>query len=71
MKTVLLAIHLVVAIVLISCILLQTSKGGLGSAFGGTGMYHTKRGAERLIFITTVVSALLFLSTSIINFLIR
>jgi len=67
MKMVLLGIHLLISISLITLILLQTSKGSLGSAFGGGSMYRTKRGAERVVFIATFVFAFLFLVTSVIN----
>lgn len=65
MKTVFLVFHLVVAISLSGLILLQTSKGGLGSTFGGGESYHSKRGAERAVFTATIVAACLFLLTSV------
>lgn len=71
MKTIILFIHIVIALILTSLILLQTSKGGLGSAFGEIGFYRTKRGAEKLIFWVTIIFACLFLITSVINLLIR
>lgn len=67
MKMALLGLHLLVSMTLITLILLQTSKGGLGSAFGGGAMYRTKRGAERVVFIATFVFSFLFLITSVIN----
>lgn len=71
MKTLILIIHLALSITLVSLILLQTSKGGLGSAFGGGEFYRTKRGAERVVFTATIVTAVLFLLTSVINILVR
>ncbi|MBI3342809.1 preprotein translocase subunit SecG [Candidatus Gottesmanbacteria bacterium] len=71
MKTIILLIHLVVAVGLISLILLQSSQGGLGSAFGGGEAYRTKRGAERVVFIGTIILAVLFLITSVTTFLLR
>ncbi|MBI3559568.1 preprotein translocase subunit SecG, partial [Candidatus Gottesmanbacteria bacterium] len=70
MKTIILLIHLVVAVGLISLILLQSSQGGLGSAFGGGEAYRTKRGAERVVFIGTIILAVLFLITSVTTFLL-
>ncbi len=64
-------LHVLVAVTLVGLILLQTSKGGLGSAFGGGEVYRTRRGAEKVVFRATVVFALLFLLTSITNLLIR
>ncbi len=65
MKTVFLVFHLVVALCLSGLILLQSSKGGLGSAFGSGESYHSKRGAERVVFMSTIVVACLFLLTSV------
>ena len=61
-------IQIVLAVLLIGGILLQRSEAALGSAFGGgdafsTG-YHTKRGAEKTLFVATIVVAVLFVSTS-------
>lgn len=71
MKSVVLFIHIAVSIGLIALILLQSSQGGLGSAFGGGDTYRTKRGAERMVLIATVVFAALFLITSVTTFLIK
>lgn len=71
MKTPIMILHIVLAIGLIGLILLQNSKGGLGSAFGGGEFYRTKRGAEKIVFIGTIIFAILFLITSIINLAIQ
>ncbi len=71
MKPVLLILQVVVSISLIGLILLQNSKGGLGSAFGGAEGFRTRRGAEKIVFTTTIVVAVLFLATSIANLLLR
>lgn len=71
MKLALLIVHLVLAVSLAGLILLQNSKGGLASGFGGGEFYRSKRGAERIIFTATFVLAALFLITSIANILIR
>ena len=52
---------LVVSILLIVSILLQNRGAGLGGIFGGEGnIYRTKRGAEKVIFIATIVLAIIF-----------
>jgi len=52
---------LVVSILLIVSILLQNRGAGLGGIFGGEGnIYRTKRGAEKVIFIATIVLAVTF-----------
>lgn len=71
MKLVILLTHIAVSIGLIALILLQSSQGGLGSAFGGGDTYRTKRGAERMVFIATIVFAALFLITSVTTFLVK
>jgi protein translocase SecG subunit len=69
MRTTLLIIQLLISIVLIGLILLQNSKGGLTSGIGGEA-YRTKRGAEKVIFTATIVTAVIFLVISIVNLLV-
>ncbi|OGG11985.1 preprotein translocase subunit SecG [Candidatus Gottesmanbacteria bacterium RBG_13_45_10] len=72
MKIALLAIHVIVAVSLISLILLQNSKGGLSAGLGGGGeFYRSKRGAERVVFTATIIVSVLFLITSILNLFVR
>jgi preprotein translocase subunit SecG len=71
MMTFFLILQIILSVALVTLILLQSSKGGLGSAFGGGEFYRTKRGAERVVFIATVVTAVLFLASSIANILVR
>lgn len=64
-------IQLLIAIFLMGSILLQQKGVGLGSAWGGQGsFYHTRRGVEKLLFVTTVVLAALFFVVSIVNFIV-
>lgn len=65
MKSLLLIVQLIVAIALTTLILLQTSKGGLQTQMGGA--YRTKRGAEKIVFTLTIVSAVLFFLVTVIN----
>lgn len=71
MNTIILVIHLIVALILIGLILLQTNKGGLGSAFGGNQFYRSKRGAERIVFVATIATSVLFLITSVSTLFFR
>ena len=61
-------IQIVLSILLIIGVLLQQSEAGLGGALGGgdgfSSGFHTKRGAEKTIFIATIVIAILFVTTS-------
>ena len=50
-------IQIAVSIALVVLILLQKNEGGLGGAFGGGdsgGAHYTKRGAEKILFNTTI-----------------
>lgn len=67
MNVVLTILDILLAVTLIGLILLQSSKGGLGSAFGGGDVYRTKRGAEKIVFTSTIVVAFLFLVTSLLT----
>ncbi len=61
-------VQIILSILLIGGILLQQSDAGLGGAFGGgdgfSSGHHTKRGAEKLIFVATIIIAILFVVTS-------
>ena len=70
MKLFLLIIHILIAVGLIGLILLQNGKGGLGGLGAGE-FYRSKRGAERIVFISTIVLSVLFFITSIVNLLVR
>lgn len=71
MKTILLSTHILVTITLIALILLQNSKGGLGGGLGAGQLYRSRRGAEKIIFSGTIVAAILFFVTSMLNLMIR
>ena len=58
--------QIILSVLLMAGILLQQKGAGLSSAFGGSSIeYSTKRGAERVIFISTIVIAVLFIAVSI------
>lgn len=62
------ASHVSIAMLLVAAILLQSKGVGLSAAFGGGGeIYQTKRGAEKIIFIFTIILAFLFTLTSLLN----
>lgn len=71
MKLALIALQVVVSVALIGLILLQNSKGGLGSAFGGGESFRTRRGAEKVVFNATIVLAIIFLLTSLLNVAVK
>ena len=61
--------QIVLAILLMGGVLLQQSDAGLGGAFGGgdgfSSGHHTKRRAEKTIFVSTIIIAILFAVSSI------
>jgi preprotein translocase subunit SecG len=63
--------QVVVSVLLIVAILLQNRGAGLGSAFGGSGgVYLTKRGLEKKLFIITIILAVLFFSLSFLGIIL-
>lgn len=66
MQTVLLVVHLIIALLLIGVILLQKSEGGaLGIGGGGGGNLFSARGVGNALTRTTAFLALAFFITSI------
>ncbi len=66
MQTVLLVIHLIIAIALIGVVLLQRSEGGaLGIGGGNAGSLFSARGVGNTLTRTTAILALIFFLTSI------
>ena len=64
-------LQIVVSVLLITSILVQSRGSGLGMAFGGGNtVYRTKRGAEKVIFKSTIVLAILFALVSVLQLFI-
>lgn len=64
----------ILAVLLILGILLQRSDAGLGSAFGQDtfgGVKYEKRGAEKIIFVGTIVVGILFVVSTFAALFIR
>ena len=71
MTTVILVIHLILAIALVAVVLLQRSEGGAlgmggGGSGGGMGGFMTGRSTANLLTRTTAVLAALFIVTSLV-----
>ena len=67
MTTILLIIHLLIALALVGVILLQRSEGGaLGIGGGGMGGLMTGRASSNLLTRTTAVLATGFIATSLL-----
>lgn len=64
MKQVLQYITLISAILLVVVILLQNQGAGLGGVWGGEGnFYRSKRGAEKALFVGTIVLGIIFVGS--------
>jgi preprotein translocase subunit SecG len=58
--------QIVIALLLMVAILMQNRGAGLGGIFGGSGgVYLTKRGLEKKLFIATIVLAAIFILLSL------
>jgi protein translocase SecG subunit len=63
--------QIILGVLLIVTILLQQRGGGMSSLIGGGSMeYATKRGAEKVIFISSIVVAVLFIGISIARLIV-
>lgn len=67
--------QIVLSVLLITAVLLQRSSAGLGGAFGESSnfssFFHARRGAERFLFIGTIVLAVLFAATALSALFLR
>lgn len=64
-------ISIILGLLLIVVIIIQQKGTGLGSSFGGgDSFYRTKRGAEKLLFYSTIVLSIVFILFSIIGLVI-
>lgn len=73
MQSVLTISQIIISIGLIITILLQQRGAGTSGLFGGGGgggSYHTKRGFEKILFISSIILATLFIITAFVNLLI-
>lgn len=69
--TIFTAVQLILAVLLVVAILLQQKGSGMGAAFGGgSTVYSTKRGIDKILFRATIVIAVLFFGTALLNVVI-
>ncbi|HEY9585252.1 MAG TPA: preprotein translocase subunit SecG [Candidatus Paceibacterota bacterium] len=61
-------LQIIVSVVLVGLILLQRSGAELGGAFGGGdgsgGTLYTRRGFEQVLFVATIVLAVIFVASN-------
>lgn len=57
-------LQIIIAAILVVLILLQERSAGLSGIFGGEsgGFYQARRGLEKIIFRTTIILAVVFIS---------
>ena len=71
MKSLLPYIQIILSVIMVVLILLQQTGAQVGGAFGGSdnlsSAYHTRRGLEKGLFISTIIVAILFALSALIN----
>lgn len=71
MKILLILVQIAFSILLISLILMQAKGVGLGRSWGGGGeFYKSRRGVEKIIFQLTVITAIVFLVSSVLSLIL-
>jgi len=71
MKTFFLILQIIFAVVLIFLITIQAKGTGLSKSFmGGSSLYSTKRGFEKIVFYATIVTTVFFFLSSILQLVI-
>ena len=66
-------VQIVLSILLVAAILLQHTGASLGGAFGADNFssgFHTRRGLEKTLFIASIILAVLFAGSALINLLL-
>ncbi len=72
MHNAILVIEIILGIALVALVVMQSKGTGLGSTFGGDmGFYGTKRGAEKILFVLTIIVSALFLLTALVGVIVN
>ena len=67
-------LQLVLSILLVLSIVLQQTGASLGGAFGAdnfSSAFHTRRGAEKFLFNLTIVLAVIFALSALLNVILH
>ena len=71
MKSLLPYIQIILSVILVAAILIQQTGAQVGGAFGGSdnfsSAFHTRRGFEKVLFNITIVIAILFAVSALLN----
>lgn len=62
-------IQITLSVVLVILVLLQPTDADAGGSFGGggTATWHTRRGGEKVIYLSTIVVAILFVVSVLLD----
>jgi protein translocase SecG subunit len=61
-------IQVIVGVLLVAVVLFQQKGSGLGSTFGGeVSFYRAKRGAEKMLFYSTIFLTIVFVVLSLVG----
>ncbi len=62
-----------VSILIVFLVLIQERSAGAGGLFGGSGgeFYQKRRGFEKLIFVATIISLIVFAGLSILSLILK
>ena len=67
-------IQIILSIILTASVLLQQTNAGVGGVLGGGdggSLYHTRRGFEKFMFVTTIVVGILFVASTFFAILVK
>ncbi|MFA6386549.1 MAG: preprotein translocase subunit SecG [Candidatus Paceibacterota bacterium] len=67
-------IQIILSLILIGAILMQQSDAGVGGVLGGGdggGLYHTRRGFEKFLFVMSITVAILLTLSSLLAVFIK
>ncbi len=67
-------IQIILAVLMTVAVLLQKSDASSGGIFGGSeavSSWHTRRGAEKFLFISTIVIGILFIASALVALVIH
>ncbi|MDE2038185.1 MAG: preprotein translocase subunit SecG [Patescibacteria group bacterium] len=71
MKSLLPYVQIILSVLLVAAIVLQRTGAQVGGAFGGSdnfsSAFHTRRGLEKGLFMTTIVIGILFALSALLN----
>lgn len=67
-----LILQIVVSLILIVLVTIQSGTASIGSSFSSTTQtgFHTKRGPEKIIYVATIITSIIFLGLSLLNILL-